>query len=316
MPQPTLNQVHVDAILTQISVAYMQKDEAFISTKVFPLIPVDKKSDKYYVYTKNDWFRDEAERRAPATESAGSGYNVGTDNYTCDVWAIHKDVDNQVLANTDAPLNPFRDATKFVTQKMLLRQEIQWTADYFVSGVWDTDKTLTETWDDYASSDPIDDVEEAKEQILSTTGHKANTLILGYQSFRKLKNHPDIIDRIKYTQFRIVTEDLLATLFGVERVMVARAIKATNAEGATAAYSFIQGKEALLLYVAKSPGLYEPSAGYTFAWKGVSQGIGETIGVTRIPMRLKKAERVEAEKAWDNKLVATDMGYFWTNAVA
>ena len=318
MPQPTLNQVHVDAILTQISVAYIQEQSNFISTKVFPIIPVDKKSDLYYVYTKNDWFRDEAQRRAPATESAGSGYNIGTDNYNCDVFALHKDVDNQVVANTDRPLDPFRDATRFVTQKMLLRQEIQWTSDYFVSGVWDTDVTLTDTWDDYASSDPIDDVEEGKETILGTTGHEPNTLVLGYQVWRKLKNHPDIIDRIKYTRIGspATAAELLAGLFGVDRIVVARAIKATNDEGATEAYDFIQGKQALLLYVARSPGLYEPSAGYTFAWRGVSQGVGATIGVTRIPMRLKKAERVEVEKAWDNKVVASDMGYFWTNAVA
>lgn len=318
MPQPTLNQVHVDAILTQISVAYIQDQNNFISTKVFPIIPVDKKSDLYYVYTKNDWFRDEAQRRAPATESAGSGYNVGTDNYTCDVFALHKDVDNQVVQNTDRPLDPFRDATRFVTQKMLLRQEIQWTTDYFTAGVWDTDVTLTDTWDDYASSDPIDDVEEGKETILGTTGHEPNTLVLGYQVWRKLKNHPDIIDRIKYTRVGSpqTAAEMLAGLFGVDRIVVARAIKATNDEGATEAYDFIQGKQALLLYVARSPGLYEPSAGYTFAWRGVSQGVGATIGVTRIPMRLKKAERVEVEKAWDNKVVASDMGYFWTNAVA
>ncbi len=316
--QPTLNQVHVDAILTQISVAYIQDERSFISTKVFPIVPVDKKSDLYYVYTKNDWFRDEAQRRAPATESAGSGYNVGTDNYICDVFALHKDVDNQVLQNTDRPLDPFRDATRFITQKMLLRQEIQWTSDYFTAGVWDTDVTLTDTWDDYASSDPIDDVEEGKETILGTTGHEPNTLVLGYQVWRKLKNHPDIIDRIKYTRIGspATAAELLAGLFGVERILVARAIKATNDEGAAEDYAFIQGKQALLLYVAKSPGLYEPSAGYTFAWRGVSQGIGTTIGVTRIPMRLKKAERVEAEKAWDNKVVASDMGYFWTNAVS
>lgn len=316
MPQPTLNQVHVDAILTQISVAYIQEQDAFISTKVFPIVPVDKKSDLYYVYTKNDWFRDEAERRAPATESAGSGYNIGQDNYNCDVYAIHKDVDNQVLANSDIPLNPFRDATQFVTQKMLLRQELQWVADFFTAGVWDTDVVLADPWSDFATSDPIDDVEEGKETILGTTGHLPNTLVLGYQVMRKLRNHPDIIDRIKYTQFRVVAEDLLATLFGVERIMVARAIFATNVEGAAEAYDFTHGKKALLMYVSRSPGLYQPSAGYTFAWRGVSQGLGAEIGVTRIPMRLKKAERVEAEKAWDNKVVASDMGYFFTNAVA
>ena len=78
MAQPSINQVHIDAILTNISVAYMQKSENFIADKVFPVVPVDKKSDKYFTYTKNDWFRDEAQRRADATESAGSGYSLST----------------------------------------------------------------------------------------------------------------------------------------------------------------------------------------------------------------------------------------------
>ena len=39
-----------------------------------------------------------------------------------------------------------------------LRQEIQWAADYFTSGVWGTDKTPTALWDDYANSDPVGDV--------------------------------------------------------------------------------------------------------------------------------------------------------------
>jgi hypothetical protein len=78
MPQPNINSVHVDAILTNISVAYLQNQDNFIADKVFPIIPVDKKSDKFFTYTKNDWFRDEAQRRAPGTESAGGGYNLST----------------------------------------------------------------------------------------------------------------------------------------------------------------------------------------------------------------------------------------------
>ena len=78
MAQPTANDVHIDAILTNISVAYIQDQNAFVASKVFPTIPVEKQSDKYFVYTKGDWFRDEAQLRAPATESAGSGYNLTT----------------------------------------------------------------------------------------------------------------------------------------------------------------------------------------------------------------------------------------------
>ena len=140
MPQqPAQQDVHVDAVLTQISVAYIQGYGGFVSTKVFPTLPVDKQSNTYFIYNKNDWFRDEAQRRADSTESAGSGYNLSRDTYSCQVFAFHKDIGDQVVQNSDNPLSPDRDATQFVTSRLMLRQEIQWAADYFKTGVWATD---------------------------------------------------------------------------------------------------------------------------------------------------------------------------------
>lgn len=325
MPQPTISQVHIDAILTNISVAYMQKAENFISDKVFPVVPVDKKSNKYFTYTKNDWFRDEAQRRAPGTESAGGGYNLSTDTYSADVWAFHKDVDDQTMANADTPLNPLREASEFVTRRLLLRREIQFVSDYLTTGVWGTDVTGVSAsptanqfyqWSDYANSDPIEDIEKAKSDILSTTGMEGNTLVLGYEVFRKLKNHPDVVDRYKYTTSSVITEDMMARLFGIDRILVAKSVKATNNEGANGAYGFTFGKAACLLHVAPSPGLMTPSAGYIFAWTGVSGGLGATIGTSNFRMEHLKANRVESEVAFDNKVVATDLGYFFNTAVA
>jgi hypothetical protein len=325
MPQPNINSTHVDAILTNISVAYLQNQDNFIADKVFPIVPVDKKSDKFFTYTKNDWFRDEAQRRADATESAGGGYNLGTGSYSADVYAFHKDVGDQLLANADAPLNPLREATEFVTRRMLLRKELQFVSDFFTTGVWADDVTgvagapssgETKQWSDYTSSDPIDDIEAAKSEILANTGMEANTLVLGYEVFRQLKNHPDLVDRIKYTSSQTITTDMLARMFDIDRVLVAKAVKASNNEGATEAYSFAYGKGALLAHVAPTPGLLTPSAGYTFSWTGVSGGIGSTIGVSSFRMDSLRAERVEAEMAFDNKVIAADLGYFWNTIVA
>lgn len=318
MPQPTASDVHVDAILTGISVAYEQDNDAYIAGRVFPEIPVDKKSDKYFVYTKADWFRDEVQKRAPGTESAGGGFTLSTDSYSCDVWAFHKDVDDQTRANADAPINVDADATRFVTQRMLLRREIQWVTDYFTTTKWATDVTggvnFTK-WSDYAASDPITDIETAKETMLSSTGMMPNTLVLGYEVFRQLKNHPDIVDRFKYTSSANITQEILARVFEVDRIFVARAIRNTAVEGASASYSFLYGKNALLMHVAPSPGLMTPSAGYSFAWRGVSDGLGQTIGISRINMPALRSERIEVQKAWDNKIVATDLGYFFQTAV-
>jgi hypothetical protein len=354
MPQPNVQNVHIDAILTNISVAYLQNTDNFIADKVFPVIPVDKKSNLYFKYTKDDWFRDEAQRRADGTVSAGSGYGLTTDTYMADVWAFHKDIGDQTRANADNPLNPDMEATQFITQRLLLRREVQWASDYFQAGVWAlgvtgqpaTGSTATVAagtavwqWDDYVGatgtssytnggtyySNPIADVELAKAAILQTTGYEPNTLVLGYRVFQVLKNHPLLVDRYKFTQAgAIVTEDLLAQLFGVDRVLVAKAVVNTANETAgdligvgvnSSNYKFTVGNNALLAYTAPNPGLMTPSAGYTFMWTGVSGGLGTTVGVSRFRMEELKADRVEGEIAFDNKVVAADLGYFFSNII-
>jgi len=316
MPQPTSSQVHVDAILTNISVAYMQQQANFIASRVFPIVPVSKQSDKFFTYTKNDWFRDEAQRRADATESAGGGYGLSTDTYQADVYAFHKDIGDQTRANADAPIQVDREAAEFVTSRLMLKMETQFVSSFFTTGVWATDSTPSNLWSDYTTSDPLGDVETAKRSILSTTGFEPNTLVLGYDVFKTLKNHPDLVDRIKYTSSQVITEGLMASLFDVPRVMVAKAVKATNNEGGTAAYDFTHGKNALLCYSAPSAGLLQPSAGYVMSWTGVSQGLGQTIGTSRIRMEQFKADRIEAEVAFDMKVIGSDLGYFFSAVVS
>ena len=325
MPQPSLNDVHIDAVLTNISTAYIQRS-GFIAGQVFPIVPVQKPADKFFVYNKGDWFRDEAEVRGDGMEAVASGYSLSTDTYSCDVYAIAKDVGYQLLANADAPLSPKRDATEFVTQRLLLKQEKDWVSTFFKTSVWgQTDQTGVSgapstnqfrQWNDYVNSDPLQDVEGWEETILASTGMMPNTLVLGYQVFRQLKNNPDIVDRFKYTSSATVTTDMLAAIFDVERVLVASAVENTAAEGATGSYSFTHGKAALLCHVASSPSLLTPSAGYTFAWSGISGGLGENVGIKDIPAPLRQADRIQGEAAWDNKIIGSDLGLFAASAVA
>ncbi len=324
---PTYQQVHIDTALTNISVAYIQSADAFIADKVFPLVGVQKQSDRYFVYKREDWFRDEAELRAPATESAGGGYDIdNTPQYFCQKYAYHKDVTEEDRVNSDSPLSADQDATDFVTSKLLLRREIAWATRYFATNVWTTERTGVAAnpsavqflqWND-ANSDPINDIDKMQTVVQELTGYKPNTLVLGAWVYKILKNHPDFLERIKYSQKGIVTLDLLAALFDVDRVLVASAVKNTAAKGATEANEFILGKHALLCYSAPRPALKTPSAGYTFAWTGLLGGNAYGGRVLRIPAPLlgEGTERIEGEMAYDQKVVAPDLGVFFANAVA
>lgn len=326
MPQPTQSDVHVNAPLTNISIAYIQNARNFISDRVFPIAPVDKQADLYWLYTKNDWFRDEAKLRGAGAESAGGGYNLDSSNsYYCHPYAFHKDIPDQLRKNADSGLNLDRDATELITQRLLVRRERIWAANYFATSKWAKDYTGVAAgavpgtsfiqWSDYASSDPIADIELARMYILGTTGYKPNKLVLGAQTFSKLKHHPDVVDRYKYTNSDVITADMLAKLFEVDELLVGESIYATNAEGGTAAYDFINGKGALLVYSAPTPSLLVPSGGYTFAWKGMS-GMGSAIRMKSFRMEHLESDRVEGEYAFDCKLIASDMGVFFATAVA
>ncbi len=318
MPQPTRSDVHVDRALTNISVAYMQQASDFVAMSVFPSVPVDNQSDKYFLFDSADFRRNHAKPRAPGTESAGSGFDLSTPNYSCEVYALHKDVADQIRKNSDAVIDMDRSASEFVMQQLLIQKEVQWVADYFAINIWDTDvvgDTDFTQWDD-ASSDPEADIDAGKSQIKVTTGLNANTLVVSHDTHLALKRHPLVADRFKHTSADSITTAMLARYFEVDRYMIASASQTTSAEGAASeTNAFIAGKNSLLCYVAPSPGIMIPSAGYTFTWRDFS-GASGGARTSKFRMDHLASDRIEGEFAYDHKVVLSQAGYFFSNSVS
>lgn len=312
MPQPTAQDVHEDALLTMILIAYMNEDSAYIADTIFPTVQVRKQSGHIAQYTKDDWFRDLATLRSPGTESKGGGFAVNKATYFSDNYATHVNVDDESRDNQDQPYDLDDAATQIVSDRLRIRREIAWATDFFKTGVWGTDATPTDTWDDYALSDPIGDIETGREGIHSITGKEPTDLTMGRQVWTKLKHHPDFIERIKYTQLAIVTTGLIASLLELKRILIGRAIQNTAAEGVTAVFAYIFGKHALLTYTPGRPSLMLPSAGYTFVWNKRG-GIAFT---RRIRDEKAMYDRIEGHTYFDQKTLGTDLGYLMDDAVA
>lgn len=331
MGQPTLTDVHVNRPLTNISQAYMQDQSDYIADRFFPVVPVQKQSDRYFIYNKGDWFRDEAQIRAPATESAGGGYTLdNTPSYYAPVYAFHKDVDDQVRTNSDDPLNADRDATMFVTQRMLLKREKLVTSVAFTTGVWTgsstgSDITPGTLWS-AANSTPLEDIETEIWSVKKNTGKFPNRLILGQKVWKTLKNHDEIVQRVKYTAApgTAVTTDIIASLIappGVNdfQVLVAAAIENTAAEGATNSFSFIAANtDALLLHTPANPGILTAAAGYIFTWVGLlgAGAFGSRMSQIPMPWLGQGTVRIEGEIAFAVKIVGADLGVYFDNAVS
>lgn len=326
MSGPLQGDVYVSVPLTNVAVAYFQNARNFIADRVFPNIPVQLQGGQYWIYNREDWNRDQMKKRADGTESAGGGYKLERGVYFADVWAFHKDIGDQTRANAGGLINMDRDATNFVSMKGVLRREIAFAEQYLVPGVWDFELDGTSAapaageflqWSD-PNSTPIEDVRSAKRAVLQRTGFVPNKLTLGVAVYDALLDHPDIIDRIKYGQTpgspAMANEQILAQLFEVEEVLVSRAITNLATTGATENNDFIVGNHALLSYAPASASILEPSAGYTFSWNGYLGMSGQGFRIKRFRMEPIASDRVEIEMAFDQKIVAADLGFLFANA--
>jgi len=314
MPEPTLNDIHVDAALTDFSLSYFQQPGKYVAPMVFPSVGVAKRSAKYFTYTKNDLLRSDAKKRAPNTEAAVRNYKLSTDNYNCEVYSIAVDVSEQERANADPALDPEEDAARVTVQDLRIAMDRDWTNAAFSTGIWGTESTAT--WNT-STGDPVGDLQTGILAILSETGYRPNTLVLGAQAwYNGLWSSTAIIDRLPDNAPRIVTPSFISDLFGFDRTFILEGIEFTGDEGTTGTPGFIHADHALLAYVDPSAGIRDVTAGKTFFWSGLT-GSADGVRTKRLEMPWKDAmPRVETDAAWDFKVVATDLGYLIKDTVS
>ena len=325
---PTAGDVHVNTPLTNFSQKYLQSADAFVGLMAFPNMPVTKQSDLYYVFDRDDFYRDTAQERADGTESSGDGFDLSTDPYFARVYAHHKDVSDRQRANQDAAVQLDNSATQFVTHKLLIRRERIFVSRFFNTSLWATDVTGVSTspsssqfigWNQ-AASDPIVDIRLAKQTVMGNTGYRPNKMLIGRQAYDALLDNDAVLARITGGSTRslpaMVMRELLAQLFEIDQIFVMDSIVTTSVKGAsTTTRQFIGSDNALVYYAPDTAGLNEPTAGVQFSWTGLLGNTANGMRIRRFRMEQFASDRIEGEMAFDYKLTGTDLGYFFSNAV-
>lgn len=321
MPNPTPGAVHVNGLLTDISVAFIQEQDKFVAPRVFPMVPVEQKSDIYAQYNRGDFMRDEVQQRAAGAPYVRLGYRTdNTATYNCFEYGAEHPIDDQVRANASGPYNPEVDGVKYLTQKMLIKMERDWTSKFYSTNIWtgssDADDLVGGTdfvrWSN-AASDPIERIHNDMYSVETKTGFMPNKLVIGRQVWFDLKNHPDIVDRYKHTSSNSITTDMVARLLELDEILVSGAIYNTAAEGVTHSMARVASDNALLVYSAPSPSLMLPSGGYTFMWNGLVRGANNGVAIETYREDNVSSDILRVKGAWDHKVVTADCGVFYSD---
>ena len=322
----TTSEVHVDQALTNVSIAYAQESDSFVASRIFNSINTSQLSNKYHVFDKDQWLRSQADLRGTGSPPKGANFTMSTGTFSYQQYGMHMDVDDYVAANADAGVDILTSATQYVTEKLLQKRDEVFAAAAFTTGIWTGSSTgtdigvgsgVTTAWSASAGT-PIKDISDQQAACHAKTGRTPNVLLLGKDVYSALRDSDDLLDRVKYSEKGIVTTDLMASLFGVDEVIVASSIENTALENATAVYAPIfDADDALLIYRPQNPGLLTPAAGYMFSFTGVA-GADQFEGLRTLRYRMDSnhSERIESLAAFDFKVTGADLGVYFNEVVA
>lgn len=264
-----LNQVRViDPILSTVVQGYRRPDN--IGLFLFPRVPVMVSGGKIIEFGKES-FHIYSTGRAPGTAFKRVQFGYQGKPYALENHGIETAIPREHLR--DASVVPGIDlATRALNLNMSI-SELRLEYDQAVlarnaANYSSSNKVTlsgTDQWSDYTNSDPISDVNDAKEAIRQQTGIYPNNIEIPATVMKTLKGHPKILERIKYTQTGIVTAALLAEIFEIPTVLIGKAI---GFDDAGVAIDF-WGTDVILAYVPSAPStVEEPSYGYTYTMEG------------------------------------------------
>ena len=314
MPQPTLSDVRpVNPVLTNLSIAGANKK--FLADKIAPPAPQPQQSGTYFVYTPSYWMRvPTGGLRAPGAPYSKLGYGVSTGTYKTKEHGYEKLLADSIRNSSETPEDLQMMDVRFLTNAIQMEWEAAVAAACFVTGVWGTSTALTGTnkWDDYANSDPIKDAKTARLAIHRLVGVYPNTCFIGVASYNKLIEHPLLLDKYKYTQKGILTEELIAAVFGVDEVIVGDTSYNSAAEGVAAVGADIWTTNALFL-ARNNPTLGVANGAYTFMWDEIGN-IPWAIQEYRDESLRGNVTRIMTH--WDIELVSTSHGYIYTGVTS
>lgn len=332
MPQPSAAQLHVDRFLTNMAVAWAQDEADFVASRVFPPVPVLKESDLYAVYEKGTFYRKRQMRPRPlGGRPPQTGYEITEGTYRCVEWGLEHAIDDRERTNADEPLNPDIAGMLLLTEQGMIQREDLWTQAYFVTGQWGTDWQGVSsgptgnqfTQFDQSGSDPIQFLRARRNDIRGKTGYAPNKAVFGSLAWEAFINHPDVVERVKYTQAAAdvarTEEQIAAALLKVNEVLIPYGVANSAAEGQADNIGFIANPTSILLvYAAPAPSIRAPSGGYTFAYTGLIPGVNNAWGgvIERGRDELAHTDILQIRASYDQRIVASDLGEFFQQVVS
>lgn len=260
----------IDPILSTVAQGYKNSD--MVGLNLFPYVPVGQRGGKIITFGKED-FALYNTARAPGANTKRIQYGYSGSNFALESHSLEGLVPFEIMQEAESVpgIDLGRGAVIKTQNVIALRLEYAQATLATTAGNYPAGNKVTlagtSQWSDLTSgvSDPMKDVETAKEAVRSKIGKRPNTVVIGAAVWAMLRMHPKIVDRMKYTGRDVATTELMAQLFGVKNVVIGDAVYDNNGT-----FADVWGKNVVVAYteLGSLAEMGSPSFGYTYRLGG------------------------------------------------
>ncbi len=259
----------VDPVLTNLARGY--HNSLMVSTTLFPVVQVSKEGGKIPEFTKESFKIYNTERAIRANSNRISPEDRSSIDFVLTEHDLEYPLDYREEQEDALPAK--MNATRVCVDGIQLRLE-KMAADQAqsLSSYPAGNKVTLASGDKFnnSSSDPFPIISSAVEAVRQSIGVRPNVCLMGASSYAALKDHPGILDRIKYSQKGVVTPELLRVLFDFDKLVIGDAVFADDSGN----FSDVWSDNVIIAYIPKQlsnipRSYYEPSFGYTLRKKNM-----------------------------------------------
>lgn len=334
MTNNTPSAVHYDQYLTSFATDYYVSQN-YLAGRVFPVINVEKQSDKYYVFGAGDEHRemeDLVTKWAPMSEPNMFELTQSEDSYFSEEYHAGFMIDSETAANEDTMLRTRQRKARKLMDNMLKKRDRDWINTYLKTGVWGVDLAGTTgtvganqftKWSD-ATSTPLDDVQEWKEDFeVRNYGLTPNKIVISRDIRRHLLKNPQLLGRINggatVANPAMINDSIIASIFDVDEIIWANAVSNTAKEGETDTPARMVTNRMLMVHSPMEAGIDVASAGAIFSWNrvpGFDFGISaQTISGTEELRWQGIEEKSKLNMAYDMRVTGTSLGTYVSDII-
>jgi hypothetical protein len=302
--------LHVDVPLSNVVVG--RRPAGFIADQLLPVTPVSKQSDMYYKFNHGEGRRYEADltARAPGTEAKKVHMTVSSDTYFAKNYALATDWPVEDAVNADEVLAWAESNAMMLTDRLMMDYErrvadtaVDTTAVYSVT-------TINTAWSNTTGSRPLDDMLNLKESYRQWSGEQPNLAVIPEQVMTYLRRNDQLRDILYGDGGGMVSEQQMANLLGVQRVLVPVSQINTFGETETINGSWsladVWGNHFWFAKVNLLSGRYTDTWINAFRW--TSPMLGVPFAVQRHPYDTRrKAFDIEVGYYQSEKIISSDL---------